>query len=316
MVHVWSIRALNPAIYIPGGPCTLAGVSYNPCSTLGNTNARRLFSLERPADGAKLGYVGEGDDGGGMNYSGMVLSVERRATRGVTMTANYTLSHCIGDYATLWNSMGMWASDTYADPNNRRLDRGNCDSDRRQVFNVTTVAQTPQFSNRTARLLATGWRLSGIYRYSTGAPISVLAGSDRPLNGVQASSSGGSLARASQVLAGPYGEGSGPLQHWLNPAAFALSDVGTRGNVGRNSVFGPNTWSFDVALSRIFRVRETQNVEIRAEAFNILNSFRPGTPSGTCSGCGTGLTISSNTFGQIRTALDPRIMQFSLKYVF
>jgi hypothetical protein len=65
-----------------------------------------------------------------------------------------------------------------------------------------------------------------------------------------------------------------------------------------------------MALSRTFSVREVTKLEVRAEAFNVTNSFRPGVP-------GAGFTtINNNTFGQIRTALDPRILQFALKYVF
>ena len=61
---------------------------------------------------------------------------------------------------------------------------GNCDSDRRQLFNLTALAETPQFSNTKLRMLATGWRLSGIYRISSGQPLSLLAGTDRALTGV------------------------------------------------------------------------------------------------------------------------------------
>jgi DNA polymerase III alpha subunit (gram-positive type) len=48
-------------------------------------------------------------------------------------------------------------------------------------------------------------------------------------------------------------------------------------------------------------------LEFRAEAFNVTNSFRPGTIN---------TVATSNTFGQIRNSLDPRILQFALKYVF
>jgi hypothetical protein len=114
--------------------------------------------------------------------------------------------------------------------------------------------------------------------------------------------------RANQIIQNPFGDKSaGPLSRYLNPAAFAIPALGTTGNVGRNSIQGPGTWAFDAALSRIFRFRESQRLEFRAEAYNITNSFRPGNPS---SGA------NSNTFGLIRTALDPRIMQFALKYVF
>jgi hypothetical protein len=302
--HLWTQKPINPAVYFPGGPCTLNGVTYNPCSTTANTDARRRFGLERPQDGAKMSFVTVHDAGGTQSYQGMLLSVERRATRGVTVNANYTWSHCIGPLATL-TTMGPFADETYVNPDNREFDRGNCDNDRRHIFNLTSVAETPAFANPTVRALATGWRLSGIYRKSAGSPLNILAGTDRALTGVIR---GTGPQRGEQVLANPYGNRSaGPLASYLNPAAFALPALGTLGNIGRNSVQGPGTWAFDIALSREFRLRENQRLNVRAEAFNVTNSFRPGNPN---------QVLSNNTFGVIRTSNDPRILQFALKYVF
>jgi hypothetical protein len=140
-----------------------------------------------------------------------------------------------------------------------------------------------------------------------------LTGTDRTLTGVTPNQ------RPNQVLENPYANRSGrPLTNWLNPAAFALPAEGTRGNLGRNSLFTPGTWSFDLALSRTFQLRETQRLEFRAEAYNVTNSFRPvfGT---TIPGNSTPLinvSFASNTFSQIRNSLDPRIFQFALKYMF
>jgi len=77
--------------------------------------------------------------------------------------------------------------------------------------------------------------------------------------------------------------------------------------LGHGAIRGPATWQFDVALSRNFKVREAQRVEFRAEAFNLTNSFRMDTLDSNS---------TSNTFGQITAARDPRIMQFALKYIF
>ena len=93
----------------------------------------------------------------------------------------------------------------------------------------------------------------------------------------------------------------------MNPAAFRNPAPGSLGNVGVGSVRGPTTWQFDAALSRTFQVRETKRVEVRAEAFNLTNSFRPGIPV---------TAINNQNFGKILTALDPRIMQLALKFVF
>src|SRR5262249_49945980 len=104
-----------------------------------------------------------------------------------------------------------------------------------------------------------------------------------------------------------------PLTQWLNPAAFGIPAPGTLGNLGRATLRLPMTWQFDTSISRIFRFRETQSMEFRVEAFNVLNSFRPGMNS---NGLVVDTNLTSSQFGQIRNSLDPRIMQFALKYLF
>ena len=90
---------------------------------------------------------------------------------------------------------------------------------------------------------------------------------------------------------------------------FALPAPGTLGNVGSNSVAGPGTWQFDVALSKSVQLRERQRIEFRAEAFNLTNRFRMDISRLT-------VNLNSGTFGQVTGALDLRIMQFALKYFF
>ena len=310
--HIWTQNAINPAMFLGLDPCIINGVSYPVCSTTTNTDARRRLTLERPQDGAKIGPVGEFDDGGTSIYHAMLLSLERRAARNLTFSGNYTWSHCISPYADI-NSNGPPANETYTKPNDRNFDRGNCLSDRRHLFNFTAVGQTPKFSNHTAQMLASDWRLSGIYRWSSGAPLNIVSGTDQALTGT-------GLQRTNQILANPYKDPSGrPYTQWVDPAAFAAPTLGTYGNVGWDSLVGPHTWQFDTALSRTFNVREAQRFEVRAEAFNVLNSFIPagvsGAPSAGAITTGNSLALNSNTFGQIRTAQNPRIMQFALKYV-
>ena len=70
---------------------------------------------------------------------------------------------------------------------------------------------------------------------------------------------------------------------------------------------GEKTTTINVALSRKFIVREGQNIELRAEAFNLPNLVNLDRPEGS---------LTSPLFGKVTTAGDPRILQFALKYVF
>jgi hypothetical protein len=297
--HTWGSRELNPAIFIPGGPCTLKGVTYNPCSTAANRDVRRRLNLQYPnVGGTTLAFLDQYEGGGTQSYHGLIVSVQRRAARGVTLGGNYTYSHCYGDGGASQTGGGGTPGTTYLNPNNRNFDRGNCEGDRRQIFNATAVAEMPQFANTKLRALASGWRLSGIYRRSTGAYLTVTSGQDRELSGVQ-------NQRAQQILGSAYGNKS--LTNYLNPAAFTLPDLGSLGNMSPRNIAGPANWQFDLAVSRIFNVHEAQRVEVRAEAYNVTNSLRRGDP----------VTVLTNSiFGQINTSYDPRIMQFALKYIF
>jgi hypothetical protein len=307
--HLWTREAVNDGVFIPGvgdanGRCFLNGgavpFTVNPgaaCSTNGNLQARRAMSLINPVEGLFFNRLSARTDGGTRQYHGLLTSIQRQAARGVNVGMNYTWSHCIGDDPT-GNDTGV-GGPGFLVPNDRRRDRANCTADRRHLFNATAVLTTPQFANPSMRAVVSGWRLSGIYRWSSGQYLTINTGRDLLLTG-QAGNQ-----RVNQVLASPYGSDS--LSNFLNVNAFAQPATGIPGNAGRNSVEGPRTWQFDMALSRAFQFTESQRVELRIEAFNVTNSLIRQNPN---------TSFASNIFGQITSAEDPRIMQFALKYSF
>jgi hypothetical protein len=156
--------------------------------------------------------------------------------------------------------------------------------------------------------------VSGLYRYNAGKPFQALVGSDRALTGNIANQ------RANQVLGDPYGDRSA-INNYLNPAAFAAPALGTISNMRGYALVGPPSFGLDMAITRSFTLpaHESQRIEFRAEAFNVTNSLRrdPLATNNPLYDPATFYTSSNtSTFGQIKNAADPRIMQFALKYVF
>jgi len=211
-------------------------------------------------------------------------------------------------------------------PSDRRFDRSNCavstlagvfGTDQRQIFNFTTVMETPRFANNIVRTAATGWKTALIWRYSSGGYLTPTIST-----GDQVSGTGG--LRADQILPNPLCATPNNTC-WINPKAFTAPLYGTLNsltgntlpNAGRASIPGPDFWQIDMSLSRVFRVREGKTLELRGDAFNLTNSFRAGVASGASAGAG-GVTTTENSaqFGQILNALDPRILQVAAKFVF
>ncbi len=58
---------------------------------------------------------------------------------------------------------------------------------------------------------------------------------------------------------------------FLNADAFAAPQIGQWGNAGRNSITGPGQLTFNFSLARTFRLDQRWNLDLRADATNLLN---------------------------------------------
>ncbi|HEX2459089.1 MAG TPA: carboxypeptidase regulatory-like domain-containing protein [Vicinamibacterales bacterium] len=307
--RLWGFNAVNYGVFMGLGPCTINGVAFTVCTTNGNLQQRRVLSLanENPRSAALIGILDEYTNDGDQSYRGMRLSLQRRATTGLSFSTNYTLSRCYGLEMGTAAQFGA----TYTDPTNPDNDRGFCDQDRTHIANATVGIETPQFGNAVLRAIASNWGVSAILTARSGARLSVVTGVDTAFSGI-------SNQRGNQVSDSIYGntqeDAQGRLANYLNRDAFAVPAPGSVGTSVRNGVVGPSYWNgISVALRRLISLTGTQNIELRIEAFNLLNSFSWGTPA---AGSPT-VNLASGQFGRITTQQgDPRIMQFGIKYAF
>jgi hypothetical protein len=80
--------------------------------------------------------------------------------------------------------------------------------------------------------------------------------------------------------------------------------LGLYGNAGRNILSGPALNNTDLTLMKEIVAREPLRVQLRSEFFNAFNQVNFDPPT---------VQVSSNTFGQIRSAQPGRVIQLALK---
>jgi len=194
-------------------------------------------------------------------------------------------------------------------PVDRHYSYGVADFDRRNVLAVTYIYDSPFYRNRGGFVGTAlgGWQLSGITRAQSGQPITVLA------NAALGKGTNVSGRRANLVPGQSISVPHQSAAQWFNPAAFNNPSPTSPGTGGVGSVIGPAFFVTDLSVRKVFKLpREGMNLMFQADLFNIFNraNFVLG-------GLGNAtLTAGSGNFGAVGGAVNPRNVQFGLKFNF
>jgi hypothetical protein len=138
--------------------------------------------------------------------------------------------------------------------------------------------------------LVSGWSISGITTFQSGAPYSI----------TQVSSlQGGVSSRANRRPGVSLYPTDKTIQQWFNPAAFYTTDF-QYGNSAYNMLWGPRYQNWDTAVSKSTMLHEGVNLQIRVDAFNVFNHPTFANPAANISNARTVGTITS-TNGANRT---------------
>ena len=157
-----------------------------------------------------------------------------------------------------------------------------------------------------------GWQLAGVNTIAPGESVTLTY---TPLAAFQVSAIQQDFRGANNYRPNVVGdvlmpeEGRTP-QAYLNRDAVVVPTDPSQpfGDAGRNTVRGPLLWTLDVQASKRIAAPWPQGtIELRLEAFNVLNRTNLRAPNGNRSAAG---------FGSITTTYDPRILQIGIKASF
>jgi len=251
-------------------------------------------------------------------YNSMQLSVEKRMSRGFQVLANYTWSKSLDDLPPRAGVTGFDTSSAlpWDDVNRHRFDYGPSEFDHKHRFVASWIWQLPSLNDRNSfmRAVLGDWQLSGLVQAQTGRPMTVTQGAD--ISGTGIGQDRGTFTGVDPYTSGPC-VGVASCKLWLNPAAFKAGNdpsiKNTFGNIGKGSLRFPGFYAWDMGVSKIFALTERYKLQLRGEFFNIFNQVNFLSDEGTVNNFST---VSNGNFGRLRTAMDPRIGQLALKFIF
>ena len=257
---------------------------------------------------------------GAGNYGGLQASLTRRMTNGLEVRAAFTHSRSLDNTPEELESN----SGDAPDGRNYKTWYGPSDFDTPNRVAVSYVYDLP-FGRGQAMLqrgplawILGNWETSGVYSYYSGHPFQV---NENDGNHNSVLDPYGYTTATPNLIGTPHTVGDPDCWFYasndtacsLHAAssytnAYTTTAVGAIGNVGRNTLRGPDVDVFDAALLRNFPITEGWNIQARWEVFNVTNTPEFGQPNGN---------ITSGSVASITTlAGDPRVMQFALRVSF
>ncbi len=253
-------------------------------------------------------------DGATSSYHGLNTQFRRRFTGNVVAQVNYTWSHSIDNVGRNLN------------PAYQLLvggSKGNSDFDVRHNINASGSYRIPGTNNAFVKSINNNWWLDFTATYNSGLPLDVLTQSRVP-----------STATATSARIGFFGEGranylglpafssdaSYPGGKRLNKAAFAIPASFSQGNLGRNALKGFDLTQLNLALRRDIAVREHLRIQLRFEAYNLLNhpSFANPNARGSANFASSGFGLVNQMAGASGpySSGGPRTMQAVIRFDF
>jgi hypothetical protein len=301
----YNVNSLNPAYYAQYGSA-LQNLVPNPFygqittgSLSGTTITQQQALLPLPD---YLSVTTLARHGAMSIYHALQATAEHRYAHGFTLLVGYSKSKLINDSTS--NDSGESSDGTFRDPVFRPyLERSLDPTDTSQNLSTSGVWELPFGTphHHWLNQLAGGWQLQGIVQWQTGTPLSVTGSNN--FTGTPFPNLIGSPTLPS---------GQRSIKQWFNTAAFANPVAYTLGNSPRTlpATRGPNFTNVNASLIKKVSL-EKWTLEMRGEAFNLFNHPQLNNPNTTFSPNASGVNTNA-LFGQITSALDPRVFQIGL----
>jgi hypothetical protein len=243
------------------------------------------------------------------SYHALQAMLNKRYHKGLAFQVAYTWSKALDYCSSEWYGAD---AQTCTDPYNVNGSHGPSGYDLTHVLSVNALYELPigkgkiiQTNNKVADYILGNWQVNSIFLARSGLPYQVYVSGDVANTG---NIGWAQYERANLVGGNPYVSSVSP-DTGLNRSAFAIPDLYTFGNLGRNRLRTVPFWNLDFSIFRQFPFLETRRIEFRAEAFNLLNTVIYGQPANDMA--------DPSSFGRIfGTANNPRSLQLGAKIIF
>ncbi len=117
-----------------------------------------------------------------------------------------------------------------------------------------------------------GWKVSAIIQARTGIPITVTDGRGSSLQATRGNERPNCIGNPVPSNQGMTSDPNASADSkWINIDAFERAATGTWGNCGIGLLDAPGYTNLDMTLAKRFNMGGTRQLELRLEAFNVLN---------------------------------------------
>jgi hypothetical protein len=289
------------------------------------TNTAANASLRVPYLGFAPGGLISGATDGDDKFNSLQVTVRKQLSHGLTVQAAYTWSKSLATGTLQTNNADIYGQQYGPNPfyHPQRL-----------AINYSWELPSGHAEGLKGRLV-NGWAVSGVTIAQDGVPVTVTDSRGGSIYGFEAGSAETSTAQFCAGGAAGNAQASGSVKSrlhsstvngingvggYFNTAVFnntcTTPAIGSDGSTGYGNspigvTLGPGQFNWDISLSKtttVGGINENASLQFRSEIFNAFNHAQFANPV---------TNVAASNFGSITsTSVNPRLIQFALKYIF